>query len=104
MTRDHKPDCDDERKRIIKAGGKVKRSERQKDDNSTTFGCYRVWDKDENSIGLAMSRSLGDTLGKSCGVIAVPEVLEFFLNDCSKFIVIGSDGIFELLSNNEVKT
>ena len=49
-----------------------------------------------------MSRSLGDYVAASVGVVAVPEILEFKLTEEDKFIVIGSDGIFEFISNEEV--
>ena len=46
-----------------------------------------------------MSRSLGDGVAASVGVIAVPEILEFALQPEDKFIVMGSDGVFEFISN-----
>lgn len=49
-----------------------------------------------------MSRSLGDGVASSVGVICDPEILEFSLTSDDKFLVIGSDGIFEFLSNEEV--
>ena len=45
---------------------------------------------------------LKDSLGE-LGVIAEPGILEYNLNEGVKFIVLGSDGIWEFLSNEEVK-
>jgi serine/threonine protein phosphatase PrpC len=49
-----------------------------------------------------MSRSLGDLVAASVGVSCEPEILEFTLTSEDKFIVLGSDGIFEFLSNEDV--
>mmetsp|Transcript_29367 Transcript_29367/g.52576 ORF Transcript_29367/g.52576 Transcript_29367/m.52576 type:complete len:98 (-) Transcript_29367:1058-1351(-) len=49
-----------------------------------------------------MSRSLGDLVAASVGVSCEPEILEFNLTPEDKFIVLGSDGVFEFLSNEEV--
>jgi len=47
--------------RIIKAGGRVKR---MCDNNGNPIGPYRVWKKFGKAPGLAMSRSIGDSVGK----------------------------------------
>jgi hypothetical protein len=44
-----------------------------KDSNGGPVGPMRVWLKNEDSPGLAMSRSLGDGLAESLGVIATPD-------------------------------
>ena len=49
--------------------------------------------------GLAMSRSLGDVLAHSVGVSSLPEVKSYQIGVQDKFIVIGSDGVYELLKN-----
>jgi serine/threonine protein phosphatase PrpC len=52
--------------------------------------------------GLAMSRSLGDKLAHSVGVSSLPEVKSYYIKPNDKYIVLGSDGVFEFLSNEEV--
>jgi len=52
--------------------------------------------------GLAMSRSLGDTIAHEVGVVSIPEVKSFLVGIEDKFIVIGSDGVFEFLTNEDV--
>ena len=52
--------------------------------------------------GLAMSRSMGDQVAHSVGVTAIPEVKSFIVGAEDKFVVIGSDGIFEFLTNEDV--
>ena len=49
-----------------------------------------------------MSRSIGDNSAKKIGVIPDPEVFEMDFCKEDKFIVIGSDGIFDFLSNKQV--
>ena len=49
-----------------------------------------------------MSRSFGDKKAKSCGVIPYPDIIEYSINNDSKYMVICSDGVWEFLSNEEV--
>ena len=99
LSRDHKPDDKNESVRIVQSNGRV---ESYQDENGNPVGPARVWLKNQDLPGLAMSRSLGDAVASSVGVIPEPEILEFTLTPEDKFVVIGSDGIFEFLSNEEV--
>ena len=99
LSRDHKPNETDESSRIYASGGRV---EAYQDDQGNPFGPSRVWLKNQNIPGLAMSRSFGDKVASSVGVICEPEILEFDLTPDDKFIVLGSDGIFEFLNNEDV--
>ena len=99
LSRDHKPDDKDESLRIFQNGGRV---EAYQDEEGNPLGPARVWLKTEDVPGLAMSRSIGDLVAASVGVIYEPETLEYGITPEDKFIVIGSDGIFEFLSNEEV--
>ena len=51
-----------------------------------------------------MTRSFGDLIAKSVGVTYEPEVKEVRMDAMNKghFVVIGSDGIWDRLSNEEV--
>lgn len=99
LSRDHKPNEPDESARIYSCGGRV---EAYQDEHGNPFGPSRVWLKTQNIPGLAMSRSFGDKVASSVGVISEPEILEFDLTQDDKFIVLGSDGIFEFLNNEDV--
>lgn len=55
-----------------------------------------------NIPGLAMSRSIGDGLATSVGVIPDPEFYERDLTPEDKFLVIASDGVWEFLTNEEI--
>lgn len=99
LSRDHKPDLPEEYSRIVRHNGRV---ECYSDECGNPVGPARVWLPNEDVPGLAMSRSMGDTVAASVGVIADPEILEFRLTKRDKFIVIASDGVFEFLENEEV--
>ena len=98
ITRDHKPTEEDEKKRIIEKGGRI---EAYKDENGEYIGPERVWLKGEDLPGLAMSRSFGDDVAHMIGVTSKPEIMEFKLYEEDKFIMLGSDGIFEFITSDE---
>ena len=99
LTRDHKPCEPDEMDRVIAAGGKV---EPYRDNYGHFVGPERVWKKEGDVPGLAMSRSFGDEIAHSIGVIVNPEINEYqFLNE-DKFFILASDGIWEFISTEEV--
>jgi len=93
ITTDHKPDVETEKKRIERAGGVLQ--EAGEEGLSAT-----VWLPDE-SQGLAMSRSLGDSLFHRVGVTSDPEVVVRELGDYDEFIIIASDGVWEMLTSEE---
>lgn len=50
-----------------------------------------------------MTRSIGDMAAASVGVTAEPEIKSFTnLSSNDKFLVVGSDGIWDRFSNEEV--
>ena len=49
-----------------------------------------------------MSRSLGDKMAKSCGVISTPLFQERAIGSKDQYIVIASDGVWDMLENIEV--
>ena len=99
LSRDHKPDEEDEAFRITKAGGRI---EAYQDEEGNPLGPSRVWLQHQDVPGLAMSRSLGDFVAASVGVSCEPEILEFPLTPEDKFLVIASDGVYEFISNEDV--
>jgi serine/threonine protein phosphatase PrpC len=99
LSRDHKPSLQDELKRILEKGGRV---DSFTDSDGEKIGPLRVWLKDDDVPGLAMSRSFGDSIGALAGVVHVPEIRQCKLSCDDKFVVIGSDGIWEFLKNDEV--
>ena len=121
LTIDHKPNNPKDYERIVKAGGKVyidnddpirdlskmvvinhpKEFDNYIKDPDVV---YRVYPCD-----LAVSRSIGDAKSKikeSGGIpgciVATPEVFIFDNSSNSDFIIMGCDGIFDNLTNNEI--
>lgn len=62
----------------------------------------RVWDQTLEKPGCAFSRSIGDAVGKSVGITAEPEILEWNLTPDDRFAVIASDGVFEFITSQGV--
>lgn len=100
LSRDHKPGDSDEKERIIKNNGRI---EPYTDENEEFTGPDRVWLKDEDLPGLAMSRSFGDEVAASVGVIPVPEIFDWKLTKEDKFVILASDGLWEFIESGEVK-
>lgn len=94
LTRDHKPDLPDERKRIEKAGGRVV---------FDGYANHRVYAKNGRYPGLNMSRCLGDLLGhQDAGCSAEPEVNTIPLQPEDEILLVCSDGVWEFLEPEEV--
>jgi len=94
---DHKPFREIEKTRIIKAGGKIEKSTFE----DREVGPLRVWKADEEVPGIAITRSLGDLIAHSIGVSHDPEITYKFKDDTDKFIVMGSDGVWDVMSSAE---
>jgi serine/threonine protein phosphatase PrpC len=99
LSIDHKPCMPVETKRVLEYGGRV---DAIKGNQGQPLGPMRVWLRDQEAPGLAMSRSLGDQLAHSLGVSSDPEVMRFKLTQDEKFIIIASDGVWEFISNQEI--
>lgn len=98
LSTDHKPSNPSESARILKAGGKISENNFSAD----TEQVLRVWCSNPKAPGLAMTRSIGDKYLKKVGVINEPEITSRHLTKDDKFLVIASDGIWDVLTNEEV--
>lgn len=97
LSWDHKPIRQDEKQRIIASGGKIERL----NFNGEYVGPFRVW-ADEEGPGIAMSRTLGDFQAKNIGLISEPEIDHLWLKTRDKFVVLASDGVWDVMSSAEV--
>jgi serine/threonine protein phosphatase PrpC len=102
LSRDHKPEDLEEAQRIIMNNGRIDQINEHKSRFSEKQAPLRVWMKNEDKPGLAMTRSFGDTIAAKVGVICDPEVKEFTLHNNDMVLVLASDGVWEFLSNREV--
>ncbi len=100
LSIDYKPELPEEKARIIMSGGTV---DKLKDSFGLGMGPFRVFAPGKDYPGLAMSRSIGDLVGKKYGIIADPGIREYNLTNNTKFIILCSDGVWEFLSNETVR-
>ncbi|KAJ4968219.1 hypothetical protein NE237_014920 [Protea cynaroides] len=94
LTVDFKPNLPQEAERITQCQGRVFCL---KDEP----GVPRVWLPDEETPGLAMSRAFGDYCVKQHGVISVPEVTQRNITSRDQFVVLATDGVWDVISNQE---
>ena len=99
LNRDHKPTESEEIKRIITNGGVI----RQNYDKirKEYIGPERIWLKNSDIPGLNMSRTFGDNLAHTIGVINIPEIRYYEFTGNEKFIVIASDSIWQFIDSDE---
>ena len=86
LSRDHKPTEMDERSRIVANNGRVLR---------LSGGSLRIWMQEKMEPGLALSRTLGDKMAHKVGVISTPEVRRHQIREEDKFVIVGSDGLWD---------
>ena len=97
LSRDHKPTEKDEAKRIYENDGRIQPFT----EDGEFVGPQRVWIKEEEVPGLAMTRSFGDRVAATVGVMSEPEIKEFDFDENDKYMIIASDGIWEFISSQE---
>ncbi|KAI3995610.1 hypothetical protein MKX01_023355 [Papaver californicum] len=86
LTKDHTASCVEERERVIRAGGQVK------------------WQVDNWRVGTAalqVTRSIGDDDLKPA-VTAEPEITETTLTSEDEFLVMASDGLWDVVNSEDV--
>ena len=98
LSRDHKPSVKEEAERIKKSGGRIRP---MIDEDGCFVGPLRIYMKDKDLPGLAMTRSFGDYFASIAGTIVVPEIKEHILVPEDKFLILASDGLFEFISSEE---
>ncbi|KAI5018273.1 probable protein phosphatase 2C 48 isoform X2 [Hordeum vulgare subsp. vulgare] len=94
LTIDFKPNLPQEKARIVQCKGRVYCH----DDEP---GMHRVWLPDREAPGLAMSRAFGDYCVKDYGVISAPEVTQRRINARDQFVILATDGVWDVISNEE---
>jgi len=99
LSVDHKPDRPDERERLLKSGARVEPVRLQSSNNFV--GPMRVWKKMSNVPGLAVSRSMGDLIGHTIGVLTQPEFTHTHLDEHDHYLILASDGVWEWLSSQD---
>ena len=112
LSRDHKPEDPEETERIESNGGRIYQNQSYIPDPSpdsssgqqTLIGPHRVFPG-----RLSVARTIGDIEAKDVRyggnpkvVTATPEIHSFKIKDNYDFIMIGCDGIFEKMENEDI--
>ncbi|KAL4579931.1 hypothetical protein LXL04_016102 [Taraxacum kok-saghyz] len=61
----------------------------------------RIWLPNSDSPGLAMARAFGDFCLKDFGLISVPHIFYHRINDGDEFVILATDGVWDVVSNKE---
>eukprot|EP00456_Euglypha_rotunda_P031252 TRINITY_DN24342_c0_g1_i3.p1 TRINITY_DN24342_c0_g1~~TRINITY_DN24342_c0_g1_i3.p1 ORF type:complete len:248 (-),score=48.79 TRINITY_DN24342_c0_g1_i3:117-860(-) len=99
LSTDNKPEQPEEKERILSKGGVVHPLPGGAEGEDC--GPNRVWLADADIPGLAMSRSLGDEVAQTVGVISDPVIVQHDLTDGDLFAIWASDGVWEFISSKE---
>jgi serine/threonine protein phosphatase PrpC len=91
LTRDHKPQDAQEKKRIEASGGEVVKLEGDIP--------HRIFVRNSAGPGLAMSRAIGDAIAHTIGVIHEPDIVRCQAK--GKFLLCCSDGVWEFIESTE---
>ncbi|KAM7499082.1 hypothetical protein LguiA_023496 [Lonicera macranthoides] len=94
LTVDLKPNLPKEAARIQECKGRVFALQDEPE-------VARVWLPNSDSPGLAMARAFGDFCLKDFGLISVPDVYYRRITNRDEFIVLATDGVWDVLSNKE---
>ncbi|XP_047083885.1 probable protein phosphatase 2C 66 [Lolium rigidum] len=94
LTVDLKPNLPKEAARIQQCRGRVFALQDEPE-------VSRVWLPNNDSPGLAMARAFGDFCLKDYGLISVPEISYRRLTEKDEFIILATDGVWDVLSNKD---
>ena len=93
----HTPNITEERMRIEEHGGEVGRVE------WTNGGPLRIWYKGKKGPGLSITRSFGDFDAENLGVISVPDINEYNIDEERlNIIIIATEGLWTFLKNEKI--
>ncbi|KAF3952652.1 hypothetical protein CMV_021816 [Castanea mollissima] len=95
LTTDLKPGLPCEAERIRNCNGRVAALRQEPH-------VQRVWLPHDDSPGLAMSRAIGDFILKNHGIIAIPNIYYHCVTSNDQFIILATDGVWDVLNNNQV--
>ncbi|TKY72560.1 phosphatase 2C 34 [Spatholobus suberectus] len=94
LPTDLKPNLPKEAERIIQSRGRVFCLEDEPE-------VYRVWMPNGKTPRLAISRAFGDYCVKDFGLISVPDVTQRKLTTRDEFVILATDGVWDVISNQE---
>ncbi|KAL5976834.1 hypothetical protein ACLOJK_021168 [Asimina triloba] len=113
LSIDQTPFRADELERVKKCGARVLTLDQIEGLKNPDVQCWgteegddgdppRLWVPGGMYPGTAFTRSIGDSIAESIGVVATPEIVVLELTPNHPFFVIASDGVFEFLPSQTV--
>eukprot|EP00581_Thalassiosira_minuscula_P007753 CAMPEP_0183711080 /NCGR_PEP_ID=MMETSP0737-20130205/6655_1 /TAXON_ID=385413 /ORGANISM="Thalassiosira miniscula, Strain CCMP1093" /LENGTH=494 /DNA_ID=CAMNT_0025939491 /DNA_START=109 /DNA_END=1593 /DNA_ORIENTATION=- len=112
LSKDHTPYRQDEASRCVSSGARIlsfgqidpaaKDDTEDDDDDDDVEDPPRVWARDGKYPGTAFTRSIGDSVAERFGVCAEPEMVTLPVSTDERLLVLASDGVFDVLSNQAV--
>mmetsp|Transcript_31612 Transcript_31612/g.100776 ORF Transcript_31612/g.100776 Transcript_31612/m.100776 type:complete len:319 (-) Transcript_31612:88-1044(-) len=92
MTVDHYCTVEEEKDRIVAAGGRVDAND---DIQLGTLGEVRIWKG--STVLHTVSRAIGDLQGKTVGMLHTPSVRRIEVGDRFRFLVMCSSGVWKVM-------
>ncbi|GJM90877.1 hypothetical protein PR202_ga07198 [Eleusine coracana subsp. coracana] len=113
LSIDQTPYRSDELERVKECGARVLTLDQIEGIKNADVQCWgteesddgdppRLWVQHGMYPGTAFTRSIGDSVAESIGVVADPEIFILDINSSHPFFVLASDGVFEFLSSQTV--
>eukprot|EP00257_Ricinus_communis_P014156 XP_015571762.1 protein phosphatase 2C and cyclic nucleotide-binding/kinase domain-containing protein isoform X2 [Ricinus communis] len=114
LSIDQTPFRDDELERVKMCGARVLTLDQIEGLKNPDVQCWgteegdddgdppRLWVPNGMYPGTAFTRSIGDSIAETIGVVANPEIVVFELTPNHPFFVLASDGVFEFISSQTV--
>ena len=93
LCRDHNATLPDEAERIGRSGGVCFKWQGE--------GPLRIFVKNQFHPGICPSRTMGDRVATSIGVVAEPEVHRFKIEESDKALIVATDGLWDVLDNDQ---
>lgn len=94
LTKEHKISDIDEAERVQSAGGII--------EPAPGYTMDRIWfDTTFSGPGLQPTRTIGDHAAKRIGVIATPDTAKYEITSRDKFVIIGTDGLWEYVTEKQ---
>lgn len=99
LSNDHTCACPAEKSRLEASGARIAKNPQDAD---VLDAPLRVYKGSMPYPGLVTTRAFGDSSAHKIGIICEPEVIIQAISPKDKYIILGTDGVWDALSNNKV--
>ena len=97
-TTDQTPERPEEARRLRAMGARIMPWH---EDKRSRQPVQRIWLPDDDTPGIAVSRSFGDTVAAQVGVMAEPVVRTYSLTRDVRFLILATDGLWQFMTSQE---